>query len=236
MKKLDLFFEVGWMGIMIIAAHAGTGKTRFAKTVYDSVDFVCMPYKYNLPDGILSYEETEGKKADINLQLRDEWPENYIKAVVNQYNENRYVIIPPIVPVLNALRKEKIPYILCYPERNAKDEYERRYKERGNTTDFLNVFIGYWDIFLDQMEADQGEYHFVMKRSEFLTDLYPRFEKITRAEESTISFELDEDALDKANAIYQKTGYTIQTLFRREMIRIDESGEIPAYMKKDGFS
>ena len=78
---------------MIIAAHAGTGKTRFAKTVYDSVDFVCMPYKF--------------------------------------------------------------PYILCYPERNAKDEYERRYKERGNTTDFLNVFIGYWDIFLDQMEAYQ---------------------------------------------------------------------------------
>ena len=30
---------------MIIAAHAGTGKTRFARTIFDSVDFVCVPYK-----------------------------------------------------------------------------------------------------------------------------------------------------------------------------------------------
>ena len=32
---------------------------------------------------------------------------------------------------------------------------------------------------------------------------------------------------------FAKTVYdSVQTLFRREMIRIDESGEIPAHMKK----
>ena len=42
---------------MIIAGHAGTGKTYFSKNVYDSVDFVCMPYKYYLPDGFIAGEE-----------------------------------------------------------------------------------------------------------------------------------------------------------------------------------
>ena len=165
---------------MIIAAHAGTGKTQFSKEIFDSVDFVSMPYKYYLPDGILSCEEMESKKADFGLEIREEWPDNYIKAVINRYNENRYVIIPPIAPVLEALRNEQIPYIICYPERQAKDEYERRYKERGNTENFLSIFIGYWDYFLDALESDPGKHHIVMKSEEYLTDLYSRFEEITK--------------------------------------------------------
>lgn len=211
---------------MIIAAHAGTGKTRFSKEIFDSVDLVCMPYKYHLPDGILSCEEIESKKADLGLVLRDEWPDNYIKAVINRYNENRYVVIPPIAPVLEALRNEHIPYILCYPERKAKDEYERRYKGRGNTKNFLDIFIGYWNRFMDALESDPGTHHIVMKSGEYLTDLYPRFEDITKAEESYISFEIDDEMMVEVNKLYQKTGYTIQTLFRRELIHIAESKKL----------
>ena len=217
---------------MIIAAYAGTGKTRFANTVFDACDFICMPYKYFLPDGMLSCEESEGMKADLGLKLRDEWPDNYVKAVINQYNENRYVIIPPVIPVLKALRNEEIPYILCYPERSAKDEYERRYKERGNTESFLDIFIGHWDRFLDQMESDPGKHHIIIKSSEYLTDLLPRFDEIINREESMISFELDTELFDKANELYRETGYTIQTFMRRELIRLAKSGEIPEYMKE----
>lgn len=216
---------------MIIAAHAGTGKTRFANTVFDATDFICMPYKYHLPDGMLSCEESESMKADLSLDLRDEWPDNYIKAVINQYNENRYVIIPPVMSVLTALRNEEIPYILCYPERSAKDEYERRYKERGNADNFLDIFIGHWDRFLDRMESDPGKHHIIMKRHEYLTDLLPQFEKITNMEESRISFELDESLFDKVNELYRETGYTIQTLIRRELIRIARTGEIPEFIR-----
>ena len=68
-------YEQGEADTMIIAAYAGTGKTRFANTVYDAVDFVCMSYKYHLPDGIISCEEAENIKADLSLELRAEWPE-----------------------------------------------------------------------------------------------------------------------------------------------------------------
>lgn len=218
---------------MIIAAHAGTGKTRFAQTIFDAVDFICMPYKYYLPDGLLSCEEPERMKADLSLELRDEWPDNYIKAVINQYNENRYVVIPPIMSVLKGLRNEEIPYILCYPERSAKDEYERRYKERGNTEGFLDIFTGCWDRFLDQMESDPGKHHIIMKRNEYLTDLLPRFTEIIDGKESMISFELDSVLLDEINELYRKTGFTIQTLVRRELLRLAKTGEIPDYMRAE---
>lgn len=216
---------------MIIAAHAGTGKTRFANTIFDATDFICMPYKYYMPDGMFSLEESETMKADLGLNLREEWPENYVKAVINQYNENRYVIIPPVMSVLAALRKEEIPYILCYPERSAKNEYERRYKERGNTDSFLDIFIGHWDQFLDQMESDPGKHHIIMRSNEYLRDLLPRFEEIINTEETIISFELDTELIDKVNKIYSETGYTIQTLMRREFIRLVRTGEIPEYIK-----
>ena len=217
---------------MIIAAHAGTGKTRFANLVYDAVDFICMPYKYYLPDGTLSYEEVEESKADLTLELREEWPGNYIKAVINQYNENRYVIIPPIKRVLEALREEEIPYILCYPKRSDKDEYERRYRERGNSESFLDIFIGHWDSFLDLMESDPGKHHIVMESDEYLTDLLLRLDKIKDKEEFLMSFELSTDKLDGSKKIYRDTGYTVQALFRRELIHIVRTGEIPEYMKK----
>ncbi len=218
---------------MIIAAYAGTGKTYFSKQKYDAVDFVCMPYKYYLPDGLLSVEESESKKADLSLDMHKDWPENYIKAVINQYNESRYVIIPPIMPVLEALRNEDIPYILCYPERGAKEVYERRYRERGNTDNFLDVFIGHWDHFMDVMEKDSGEHHMVMKTDEYLTDLYSKFEEITNNEESVISFDVSGDLLKKANEIYRHTGYSTQALFRRELIRMVKMGDIPEYMRAE---
>ena len=210
---------------MIIAAHAGTGKTYFAKKIYDSVDFVCMPYKYYLPDGFVAGEENESIKADLDLIMSEEWPDNYSKAVINVYNEHKYVIIPPIGSVLAALRDEDIPYILCYPERSAKDEYESRYRKRGNSESFLSVFIDHWDLFLNDMESDPGEYRVILKKGEYLLDHLSYFDKVISEKESIVSFEIDEEILSGFNSVYAKTGYTFQTFARRELIKVAKSGE-----------
>ena len=45
-----------------------------------------------------------------------------------------------------------IPYTLIYPEKNLKDEYEKRYRNRGNTEDFLDIFIGQWEFRIEELE------------------------------------------------------------------------------------
>lgn len=217
---------------MIIAAYAGTGKTYFSKNVYDSVDFVCMPYKYYLPDGFVAGEEDESIKADLDLIMREEWPDNYCKAVINVYNEHKYVIIPPVQIVLAALREEEIPYVLCYPERLAKDEYESRYRERENCESFLSVFVDHWDLFLDAMESDPGENHVVLKEGEYILDYLSYFDRIIAEKESIMSLEIDEDILSEYNTIYAKTGFSFQAFARRELIKIAKSGELPAILNK----
>ena len=217
---------------MVIAAHAGTGKTYFSKNVYDSVDYVCMPYKYYLPDGFAAGEEDESIKTNFDLIMREEWPDNYYKAVINVYNEHKYVIIPPVEPVLTALREEEIPYILCYPERSAKTEYESRYRKRGNSESFLRVFINHWDLFLDAMESDPGEDHVVLKEGEYLLDYLSHFDRVIAEKESMVSIEMDDSVLSGFNSIYAKTGYTLQTFMRRELIKVARSGEWPVILNK----
>ena len=39
--------------------------------------------------------------------------------------------------------------------------------------------------------------------------------------------------LDEINELYRKTGCTIQTLVRRELLRLAKTGEIPDYMRAE---
>ena len=52
---------------MIIAAFAGVGKTYFCNHVKDTKDFVCMPYKYFLPEinnGCMEEEKIKTEKDE----------------------------------------------------------------------------------------------------------------------------------------------------------------------------
>jgi hypothetical protein len=156
---------------MIIAAHAGTGKTTLAK-IYPAkfVDFICMPYKYHLPKS-LSENENESCKANSDNDRNWEYPYNYFEAI-KEAMADRTLIIPPDLNVLYLLREEKIPYFLCYPVREAKEVYRKRYIERGNTEDFLSIFIDRWDSFIDGFEADDYGRHIVMQPHQFLSDVF----------------------------------------------------------------
>lgn len=106
---------------MIIAAYAGTGKTTLAAICpLAVVDFVCMPYKYLLEhDG----NRSEACKADPDNIMQDDWPYNYISALELTLDSGKLLLIPTDLRVLALLRQEKLPYLLCYPQKHAKEVY-----------------------------------------------------------------------------------------------------------------
>ncbi|MCL2434385.1 MAG: hypothetical protein FWD16_07715, partial [Clostridia bacterium] len=126
---------------MIIAAYAGTGKTSLAKLRPDTcVDFVCMPYKYILsptPEGV----EDEACKANPDNVMREDWPYNYAAALADALPGGKTLLIPTDLHVLLLLQYKKIPYTLCYPQRSAKEIYRQRFISRGNTGEFIDIFI-----------------------------------------------------------------------------------------------
>ena len=156
---------------MIIAAYAGAGKTTAAKLYPQNiVDFVCMPYKYYL-DMENDEKEVEAKKADFDNVMRENWPRNYVAAIKEALGLNKILLIPSDLNVLMLLQCDKIPYILCYPQKEAKEIYYRRFIERGNTEEFINIFIGDWEQRLENLEQDDYGNHIVLRNDQFLSDV-----------------------------------------------------------------
>lgn len=159
---------------MIIAAFAGTGKTTFASMYPDKViDFVLMPYKYYLdPDK----DEGEAGKANFDNEMQLEWPYNYVEAIkttldeMDAGDEKKIILIPSDSCVLSLLREKGIEYSLCYPQRDAKEIYRQRYIDRGNTEDFLSIFIDRFDRFMDALESDPCGHHIVLQPEQYISD------------------------------------------------------------------
>jgi len=152
---------------MIIAAYAGSGKTTLANTHPEKyTDFVCMPYKYILPeDG----DPDEAGKANPDSILQGDWPYNYIDAIQAKMQKDKHLLIPTDLFVLMLLQSKNIPYILIYPVRNAKEVYHRRFINRGNTEKFIKIFISGWEDRITALEQDTFGRHIVLHANEYLT-------------------------------------------------------------------
>jgi hypothetical protein len=156
---------------MIVAAFAGVGKTYFCNQVENSKDFVCMPYKYFMDD----YDpvlDGERVKADINLRRNFEYPRNYIEAILENADKYKYFVIPSDTYVLGGL---DVPYVLCYPVRSAKEEYFKRFVRRGNSEQFLEIFIDNWDHFMNILECMECQ-KIILKEDEYLLDVKRRID------------------------------------------------------------
>jgi hypothetical protein len=127
-----------------------------------------MPYKYERNE---TKRFSEADKADPNLDFIFGWEKNYVEAIKRNMSDDKILLIPLDFRVLSLLRKDSIPYLLCYPEREAKEEYHKRFIERGNSENFIDIFIGRWDNFLDSLESDSYGKHIVLDSDLFLSDV-----------------------------------------------------------------
>ena len=153
---------------MIVAGFSGIGKSFFASLHPDcAVDMACMPHKYFL-DPKAPYDESS--KADPDLVMRPGWPRNYVKAVL-ECPSDKIILIPSDLLVLYLLKKENIPYYLCYPVKRAKKAYRERYIKRGNSQEFLSVFIGEWESFMQGLREDTHGRHIILKPEQYLNDV-----------------------------------------------------------------
>lgn len=221
---------------MVIAAFTGVGKGYFSDHVEGAKDFPLMPYKYtDLEDHAVSKEEGERSKADPSHVLNPEWPDNYIRAVANKFHNYRYFVIPSDRRVLKGLQLLQIPYILVYPEADAKDEYKRRFENRGNTEVFLSVFIDCWDSWMDSIRQDSYGWSIEIPKDKFLLDIKDEIDKIIDREEAVVHFDLDPKIAEEAEKVLAKYGLSIPEYLRRALVwSYHHKGETQKMMEEYG--
>lgn len=128
--------------IRIIAGFPGTGKSTFCKQYQNAIDFGCMPFKYSNFFEFARKYATETIKASEELDFVWNWQEQYAQALMDAYEEypDQMFVIPSEGRILEYLEQKNLSFFLVYPCREARIEYVERYRKRGNTELFIEIF------------------------------------------------------------------------------------------------
>lgn len=99
----------------------------------------------------------------------DTWPAAYVEHLTNL---KRGVLASTHAEVRQGLSDAKVPYVLCYPRRDCKEEYLQRYKERGSPQGFIDLLDKSWDEWIDEMENADVRVKYVLKPGEYISDYF----------------------------------------------------------------
>ena len=91
----------------------------------------------------------------ISPGVRDpKFPENYMEHIRSNNGSVDVIFVSSHEVVRDALRENRIPYVLVYPRRDLKAEYIQRYRMRGSDEKFIEFISAHWDEFLDSIEKE----------------------------------------------------------------------------------
>lgn len=84
-----------------------------------------------------------------------EFPNNYIKHIKNNIGKVDVIFVSSHDIVRKALNKNKINFFMIYPDKSMKEEWIRRFKERGNDENFINFISNNWEYFIDEIQDEE---------------------------------------------------------------------------------
>ena len=154
------------MGIFVYAFTA-TGKSSVEKKYGNVVDMESTLYKYF--DVLNEDESLKGTDRKVN----NEWPDNYFKALLDVKDKYDYILISDDV-CNDFLRENQFEYWWVYPNKDLKDEYLARCKNRGNNQEFIDWYSRLWDEWIDNCKNDKyAAKHIELQSNQYLEDVLP---------------------------------------------------------------
>lgn len=112
--------------------------------------------------------------SDSSTFDKSEFPQNYMEHIKENIGKVDVILISSHDVVRDALTDLGYPYLLVYPDINSKEEYLKRYVERGNDDAFVKLLEQNWETWLTDL-ANQHEpaSHCVLRSGEFLSEVLP---------------------------------------------------------------
>lgn len=124
------------MSVTVIAGFPGVGKTEAKKHLENN--------------GVLALD------SDSSNFDKEYFPQNYIEHIkqVIADQEVRVIFISSHKEVRDAMRDAGITYMMVHPVPELKEEYIRRYTERGSPQVFIEKIEANWDNWITEMRQD----------------------------------------------------------------------------------
>lgn len=126
-------YEVHEEDAKVICGFPGVGKTTLYKEMKDTKDKVL---------------DSDSSQFD-----KKEFPDNYIKHIKASTKKGYTVLASSHDVVRDALIKNKIPFVLVYPSVELKEEYLKRYADRGSPDSFIQLLEKNWDKWIGECDS-----------------------------------------------------------------------------------
>lgn len=163
---------------ILIMAYMGTGKTKLENMYSNVVDFDFQDYKY-IYDESIRHLPLEQRKGSVNLRTENpNYPKNFITDAVKLLNEGKLVVSPFIDHVFKAYASDEfkskigdVRIILVCPTRDNFDEYIDRFRQRGNSEEFINRRKKEFPDLLDLFEKANVKEKIIIKKGQYLSQV-----------------------------------------------------------------
>ncbi len=120
----------------------------------------------------------EGKKIfDLSssyFRKNEGWEKNYCDIVESISKEYDYIFISNHKQVVDEMLKRGLKFYIVYPMQNCRDEYVRRFIERGNSEEYITKFIKNWDRFISELDNVKSENKIKLRSGQYLSDVIGR--------------------------------------------------------------
>lgn len=107
------------------------------------------------------------KKGERN----PDFPNNYIKHIKENIGKVDVILVSSHKDVRDALVANDIDFILVYPDKSLKEEYLKRYEERGSPKEFIDMIDKNWNGFIDELDEQKGCEKIKLKEGQYLSDV-----------------------------------------------------------------
>lgn len=148
------------MRTAIVSAFPGCGKSyiynKYNNTPYYGQDYNNKTWKM-LDSDSSEYSWIKDENGNNTKEKNPNFPQNYIDHIKANIGKVDVIFVSSHKEVRQALKENNIKFFLIFPLKEMKKDFIERYKNRGNTEDFINFISKNWDGFIDEMENEHDD-------------------------------------------------------------------------------
>lgn len=133
---------------MVIAAFPGTGKSYCVKNEAEKFDGV-------LDSDSSNFSWKKDANGNNTTERNPDFPNNYIEHIKENIGKVDVIFVSSHKEVREALEKENIKYTLVYPNVFQKEDYIKRYKNRGNSESFIRLLEANWEEWINECRTEE---------------------------------------------------------------------------------
>ena len=133
---------------IIISAFPGCGKSYFFK----NSDYIALDSDSN------QFSWVKNQYGNNTKTRNPDFPSNYINHIKENIGKVDIIFISSHKEVRDALYANKIQYYIVKPDKSLKENFLKRYKERGNDSGFIKTLTENWDNWLDDLSMNMNNF------------------------------------------------------------------------------